>query len=279
MWVFNLLSRGWAYIDNEYKLPGPEHNTYICNILNEHAIKQPLQGEVPNYAFPCNIIRDGGYYYLVGDIDDKNNRVGNVYRINMKSGIWECVYKCQRKDKENKLWKNKLAAFDVENPRWRMINTHGDVDHVPNYPMNRDEFSGSSLRITHYRDSNSDVIVILSGEIDSKDYYNDLWTLNLSTMTWKNIDNRGSLIPRTFRRYSMTVSPAGQLFTFGEFIGDPKARVPCGSRVHSVWITIPKLIDICWESVLHYLPGLVSMSQEQIENLGISWKFFQSRIN
>ncbi|KAH0561325.1 hypothetical protein KQX54_016216 [Cotesia glomerata] len=48
-----------------------------------------------------------------------------------------------------------------------------------------------------------------------KDYYSDLWELNLSTMTWKNIDNRGSLIPRAFETYSVTVSPAGQLFTFG----------------------------------------------------------------
>ncbi|CAG5090179.1 Protein of unknown function [Cotesia congregata] len=32
-------------------------------------------------------------------------------------------------------------------------------------------------------------------------------------------------------------------------------------------------------AVFHYLPSLVSMSQKQVENLGISWEFFQSRIN
>ncbi|CAD6235080.1 GSCOCG00007796001-RA-CDS [Cotesia congregata] len=340
MWVFNLLSNEWAYINNGHQLPDRKHNEigvifegnlltictmrvpysdkltylYICNILNGYVINQPLQGEVPKYPLSNNMIRDGGYYYLVGDVNDENNRVGNVYRINMKSGIWECVYKCQGKYK-NELWKCipyylvfdgktiftffsldddddderddnftpysflNLAAFNIQNRRWRMINTHGDVDHVPNYPMDRDELNGSDPRITHYRDTNNNFIVILSGQIDHEDYYNDLWELNLSTMTWKNIDNRGTLIPPTFEDYSMTVSPAGQLFTFGGSIGDPKDRVPYGSRVHSVWITIPKLSDICWESVLHYLPSLVSMSQEQVENLGISWKFFQSRVN
>ncbi|CAG5090187.1 Similar to slim: Kelch domain-containing protein 10 homolog (Drosophila melanogaster) [Cotesia congregata] len=270
-------------------------------------INQPLQGEqVPKYPLSNNMIRDGGYYYLVGDVDDENNHVGDVYRINMKSGIWECVYKCQGKDKKNELWTNipyylvfdgkkiftffsfedegydddftpysflKLAAFDVENRRWRTINTYGDVDHVPNYPMDRGGLDGAFFQMTHYQDSNNDLIVILSGKFDHKDNYNDLWKLNLSTMTWKNIDNRGSLIPRTFKRFSMTVSPAGQLFTFGGFIGDPKERVPCSSRVHSVWITIPKLSDICWESILHYLPGLVSMSQEQVGPK--SWYFME----
>lgn len=45
--------------------------------------------------------------------------------------------------------------------------------------------------------------------------------------------------------------------------------------VHSVWLTIPKLSEICWQALIYYYPDLRYESQDELLHMGIPLKFVQ----
>ena len=54
-----------------------------------------------------------------------------------------------------------------------------------------------------------------------------------------------------------------------------KFQVVRTDAVHSVWLTIPKLSEICWQALIHYCPDLRHKSQDELLHMGIPLKFVQ----
>lgn len=45
------------------------------------------------------------------------------------------------------------------------------------------------------------------------------------------------------------------------------------NAVHSAWLTIPKLSEICWQALNHYYPYLKNSSSDKLLHMGIPLKF------
>ncbi|XP_057321422.1 kelch domain-containing protein 10 homolog [Microplitis mediator] len=278
---------------------------HICDLNTESEVVQATSGQIPYHFLAHNLIRHGTYIYIVGITRD-NEIVSDVYKLNIENGVWEVVYICQGLDANEPrgrinhtlVYGNnmiyifggagghlgvnvfsfiKISAFDLENCCWKVVKTHGDENYIPHYPNERDHFG-----VTSYTDPDSGEInvIISGGTVDYNDAFNDVWRLNLTSLKWSCLQRFGTALPHHVVNHSMTVSPAGKLFTVGGCIyTNDMEQESCSSTLHSSWIRIPKLTDICWEAVLHYYPNLKSMTDKEIISLGIPMQSFKSRID
>lgn len=114
-------------------------------------------------------------------------------------------------------------AFDLEKHCWIIGKTLGDENHIPQYPTRRKKFA-----LTSYSDPDSgEINVIISGGMGyygTRDIYNDVWRLSLTSLKWTSLGRFGIVLPCQVYSHSMTVSPAGKLFTFGGWIANKNTR-------------------------------------------------------
>ena len=69
----------------------------------------------------------------------------------------------------------------------------------------------------------------------------------------------------------------GQVFSFGGVIGeDAKTRT---NNLHSMWLGVPKLRQIAWQSVLHYLPHLADLPAEKLVYGGVPLDLVKSVVD
>ncbi|XP_044584890.1 kelch domain-containing protein 10 homolog isoform X2 [Cotesia glomerata] len=276
---------------------------HICNLSDESVLVQGTSGEIPYPSFANNLIRHKKYFFTVGVTRDLDN-FSDVYRLNMENGVWNAVYRCRELDPNEPLGRNghtlvydgkmiyifggstdspgldafiftKLSAFDLEKYRWTTVDTIGDKESMPHFPTAREDFG-----VTQYTHPNSGEInvIISGGTVDHNDAFDDVWQLNLTSLKWTCLEKFGTALPHSVDSHSMSVSPTGKLFTFGGFIADEKAHGSCSSTLHSAWLTIPKLTEICWEALFFYYPDLKSMTDKEINALGIPLQLLKSRI-
>ncbi|XP_057322187.1 kelch domain-containing protein 10 homolog [Microplitis mediator] len=279
---------------------------HIYDLNTESALARKTSGQIPNSSLPVNLIRHGKYIYTVGIEKDYKN-FSDVYKLNIENGVWEVVYTCRGLDANEPVGRInhtlvygnnmiyifggviygprlnpsslvQISAFDLEKCCWKIMDTHGDENHIPQYPSKRDHFG-----VTSYTDPDSgEIHVVISGGMvnDIRDTFNDVWRLNLTSFKWTCLERFGTVLPCPVNNHSMTVSPAGKLFTFGGCIfNNDTQQGLCLSTLHSTWLRIPKLTDICWEAVFHYYPNLKSMTDEEIMSLGLPLQLLKSHIN
>ncbi|XP_057320844.1 kelch domain-containing protein 10 homolog [Microplitis mediator] len=318
LYIFTI-KRPYGYNVN----PNRTCRIYIYDLNTKSVVIRETSGQIPYPLLPLEMIRHGNYFYIVGITDDLGES-SNVYRLNMENGIWEAFYTCEELDNEyssiprsrytlvygnNIIYKFgdnlqvlgfdlysfvSISAFDLEKCRWKIVDTHGDENHIPQYPTKREKYS-----VTSYTDPvTGEINVIMSGGADyswrdAYDHfedtllpeqkfvvaYNDVWRLNLTSLKWTCLDKFGIVLPHCVENHSMAISPAGKLFTFGKSIFNDRNQRITTSSLHSAWLRIPKLTDICWEAIFYYYPNLKSMTDKEITSLGIPLKLFKSRID
>ncbi|XP_057331210.1 kelch domain-containing protein 10 homolog [Microplitis mediator] len=272
--------------------------------LNTGSLRvRETNGQIPKSFLEDNLIRLGKYLYTVGIIRGRE-MFSDVYKLNIEDGIWEVVYSCRGLNANepddrsghtivydnNMIYMfgglkaeafDEIPAFDLEKRCWKKVYTYGDKNHIPHYPTERECFG-----VTSYTDPDSgEINVIISGGQeydDNRDYYrfNDIWQLNLTSSKWTCLERFGAVLPHYVTSNSMAVSPAGQLFTFGGFTFPHDMEQGTSlSTLHSTWLRIPKLTDICREAVFHYFPNLTSMTEEEINSLSLPSQLLKLRIN
>ncbi|XP_008543614.1 kelch domain-containing protein 10 homolog isoform X2 [Microplitis demolitor] len=291
---------------------------YIYDSKIGGGLVRETSGQIPSPSFPLNLIRHGKYLYTVGATNDLE-AFSDVYRLNIENGVWEIVYICKGHDENEPLGRSdhtlvydnnmiyifggdchdpeqddaftfvKISAFDLEKYCWKIVDTRGDENNIPQYPVEREGLSATS-----YTDPDSgEINVIISGgrvysddtfsDVMNDGFYenlNDVWSLNLTSLKWTCLKRFGTVLPHYVENHSMAISPAGKLFTFGGniFSTNVEERIRFSS-LHSAWLRIPKLTDICWEAVFHYYPNLKSMTDKELCSLGIPLLLLKSRIN
>lgn len=52
-------------------------------------------------------------------------------------------------------------------------------------------------------------------------------------------------------------------------------EVERSNDIHSMWVCVPKLSEICWEALLHYNPDIVVTSPSKLLNMGLPRSFVQ----
>ncbi|XP_057321566.1 kelch domain-containing protein 10 homolog [Microplitis mediator] len=290
---------------------------HVCDLNSKSSLVRRTSGQIPYFLFALNFIRHGKYIYTVGIQRDYYKTFSDVYKLNMENDVWEVVYICRGLDANEPVGRTshtlvysnnmiyifggydlspnydpfsflKIWAFDLEKCCWKIVDTHGDENHTPQYPTDRDLFG-----VTSYTDPDSgEMNVIISGEKFYKNEYDndgegweeffesdhiefkDVWRLNLTSLKWTCLERFGTALPHQVEDHSITISSAGKLFLFDGVEHEIRT-----SALHSTWIRIPKLTDICWEAVLHYYPNLKSITDKEIISLGIPLQLFKSRID
>lgn len=80
--------------------------------------------------------------------------------------------------------------------------------------------SSPSARYAHAAVSYFDSVVIYGGELSDGSLSNELWTFNITTLTWKLCDIVGGFIPPPLARHSATLVDSHRLYIIGGSLSD-----------------------------------------------------------
>ncbi|CAD6235073.1 GSCOCG00007792001-RA-CDS [Cotesia congregata] len=274
---------------------------HIYDLKNKNVLVHNTSGEIPVHSLAGNMIRHENFLYTV-QLDKFGENNFTVYQLNTNTQVWKIVYKSQ--EFESRLLNtsqptlvyngksifvfgahfvldesiaiiplNRIAVFDLKEFTWKMVNIHGDESQAVNFPEKRLEYNVAQYRNPLTGDMN---VILTGGYSQSNSIYSDVWKLNLTSFKWKYL---GLMPPEIGDKHSTTVSPFGQLIIFGGVIKNSNGVHTCSPAVYSIWLSIPKLENICWLAVLHYYPNLALKTKEEVMSLGISWEVFQSRVH
>lgn len=108
------------------------------------------------------------------------------------------------------------------------------------------------------------------GGFSGRSILKDIWRIDLITMEWKKLPKFS--LDRGAYFHSSCVTSSGKLITFGGIVPSETTSTR-SAMVHSAWLCIPKLKDICWEAILFYHPNLDSFSQKELISFGLPSEF------
>lgn len=264
---------------------------YVCNVDNGKMHIIPAQGDLPEPQYGQALICHGPYLYTVGGTTGYQYTC-DIHRFDLTTGIWETVYICSGRDQNEPTgrYRHELAfdgkliyvlgggtaseafgfaeipAFDLETNRWLTINTYND-NNIYSVPEPR-RCHGS----VQYTDGKTGVtFVVISGGYNGDHIFSDVWRLNLKLLQWTCL--RKCILPCPVYFHSAALTPEGRMYTFGGIIKENN-RIERTDEVHSVWLTIPKLSEICWQALIHYYPdSFKRRSQHELLHMGVPLKF------
>lgn len=173
-----------------------------------------------------------------------------------------------------------LPAFHLETSTWRMLRTKPDPQAPDSgYPAAR---RGHSC-IQYQTLAGQSEIVIAGGSIVNTSttgpHFDDIWKLNLVTMQWHLL--KSVRLPKNVVDIEMTISGNGLLYIFGidiDYERNDFHQRKYAYKLFKVWVTIPKLSEICWAGIVTMQPRLSSFSVDKLCEVGIP-KRFVGRLN
>ncbi|XP_012273253.1 kelch domain-containing protein 10 homolog [Orussus abietinus] len=266
------------------------NQVYVYDVKDGSMRIVPATGNMPEPQYGQAIIYHDHYLYTVG------GTTGIVYtcdihRFNLRTGIWENVYICMGKDQAEPKgrYRHELAfdgkriyvlgggtameafgfaempTFDLESNRWITLNTHGS-DEYDSIPAPR-----RCHGLVQYTDELTGVIsVVISGGYDGTRVFSDVWKLNLKLLQWTRLLK--CILPCPVYFHSTALTREGCMYTFGGII-----RISSESHrtdaLYSVWLTIPKLSEICWEALNFYNQNLWRRTPSELLRMGVPLKF------
>ncbi|XP_037946224.1 kelch domain-containing protein 10 homolog [Teleopsis dalmanni] len=239
--------------DYLYTIGGTTGFDYSCDIYRLHLIKRvwenvyisrPEMRDDPEGRYRHEVVYDGKHIYVLG------------------GGTSQLVYDLER-----------IPAFNLKTNRWEYYDTLPDPTLVNNtdprsgYPKPRKCFA-----CVQHTLSNGDVEAFISGGLqgDSRTYFADIWKINITTKQWYLI--RTARLPRPIYFHSAANSGNGCMYIFG--------GIECGEKdmrrrndLYKMWMTIPKLSEMCWDAITYYNEDLDVYNREILLDAGIPDRF------
>ncbi|EFN89737.1 kelch domain-containing protein 10 homolog [Harpegnathos saltator] len=265
---------------------------YICNV--EDGVMKPVLacGDLPEPQYGQALICYGCYLYTVGGTTGYEYTC-DIHRFDLRIGIWQAVYICLGRDSLEPpgRYRHELAcdgemiyilgggtsmdafgfseipAFNLRSNKWEILSTHGDNDDNT-VPAPR-RCHGS---VQYTDEKTGATIVVISGGYDGDRVFSDVWRLDLSTLQWTCL--RTCILPCPLYFHSAALTPEGRMYIFGGIIKENNT-IQRTNAVLSVWLTIPKLSEICWQALNHYCLDLRNRSPDELLRIGIPLKFVQ----
>ncbi|XP_033184557.1 scruin like at the midline isoform X1 [Bombus vancouverensis nearcticus] len=268
------------------------NHLYVCNVNNGRMCIVPAKGDLPEPQYGQALICHGSYLYTVGGTTGYEYTC-DIHRFDLRAGIWETVYICSGRDQSEPTgrYRHELAfdgkliyvlgggtateafgfseipAFDLETNKWIILNTYGDND--DNTVPEPRRCHGS---VQYTNEKTGVTSVVISGGYNGDHVFSDVWRLDLNLLQWTCL--RKCILPCPVYFHSAALTPEGRMYTFGGIVKENN-KVVRTDAVHSVWLTIPKLSEICWQALIHYYPDLRHKSQDELLHMGIPLKFVQ----
>ncbi|KAG7202025.1 hypothetical protein KM043_004710 [Ampulex compressa] len=263
---------------------------YACNVTNGKVTVVPAKGDLPEPQYGQALVCHGSYLYTIGGTTGYDYTC-DIHRFNLKTAVWEAVYICTGRDhcEPKGRYRHELAfdgrmiyvlgggtaveafgfseipAFDLKRNKWLTLHTRGDKkDNTVPEPR---RCHGS----VQYTDEKTGTIyVVISGGYNGYHVFSDVWRLDLDNLQWTCL--RQCFLPRPIYFHSVALTPEKRMYTFGGIVKN-QDEVERTYAVHSVWLTIPKLTEICWEALNHYDLNLRKRSPKELLHMGIPMKF------
>ncbi|XP_076232236.1 scruin like at the midline [Calliopsis andreniformis] len=265
---------------------------YLCDLTTGKMNIFPAKGDLPDPQYGQAVICHGSYLYTVGGTTGYEYTC-DIHRFHFGTWTWETVYICSGRDQNEPTgrYRHELAfdgkliyilgggtateafgfseipAFDLEMNRWVILNTYGDnEDNTVPEPR---RCHGS----VQYTDERTGVTyVVISGGYNEDHVFSDVWRLDLSLLQWTCL--RKCILPCPVYFHSAALTPEGRMYIFGGIIKENN-KVVRTDAVHSVWLKIPKLSEMCWQALIYYFPRLRYRSPVHLLRKGVPLKFVQ----
>ncbi|XP_067003702.2 kelch domain-containing protein 10 [Anabrus simplex] len=160
-----------------------------------------------------------------------------------------------------------ISAFNLETKKWEELATHSDPTVTPpGFPAAR-RCHGCVQLPAEVEEKNE---IVICGGYNGGEIFSDVWKFDLSTLQWTCL--KQCVLPRPVYFHSAAISPAGQLFTFGGIaaLGSETVRT---AEIYCAWLRIPKLSEMCWETITRKYPNLYAVPRNKLLKLGIPEKF------
>lgn len=213
----------------------------------------------------------------------------NVYRLDLSSRIWECIYICNdilRDDDPKGRYRHEvvhdgthiyilgggtrectfdlesLPAFDLTLNKWTSIKTKPDPHSNRNggYPEPR------KFHSCVQQNTDDGIEVIIAGGFKTNvDLFDDIWKLNLRTYQWTRYAQ--TKLPHKLHFHDATIANNGCMYIFGGISGSRN------NHLHKMWLRIPKLSDMCWEALQVYNPALNKIEKSTLLQVGVPQKY------
>ncbi|XP_067630755.1 kelch domain-containing protein 10 homolog [Eurosta solidaginis] len=268
---------------------------------NPQIMRIEATGDAPTPQYGPGIVLHNHYLYAIGGTTGYEYSC-DVHRLNLRTRVWECVYMCRpdiRDDPQGR-YRHEVVydgnhiyvlgggtpnlvydlqhvpAYNIKANRWDYIDTLPDRSVQTNaitlrqnlgYPKPRKCFS-----CVQHTNTNGEVEAFITGGLQNEEiYFSDIWKINFSTRQWTQI--KTATLPKALYFHAAAHNQNGCMYIFGGIEYDGKMR-RCND-LYKMWMTIPKLSEICWEAVLHYRPNLKFHGHSQLLKMGIPLKFAQ----
>ncbi|BFG03244.1 kelch domain-containing protein 10 homolog [Drosophila madeirensis] len=260
-----------------------------------------VTGDLPTAQYGPGIVIHKNYLYTIGGTTGFDYTC-DVYRLDMRTGVWENVYISRpemREDPEGRyrhevIYDGKhifvlgggtshsvydlqrIPAYNLDANCWDYFDTFPDpriVDVGRNnkgYPKPRKCFS-----CVQHQSTNGDIEAFITGGLqgDFSTYFSDIWKLNMRTKQWFLLETS---LPRPLYFHSAAHSDNGCMYVFGGIeYNDKEMRRRNG--LYKMWMTVPKLSEMCWDAVTYYNDNLDMYDRKTLLKSGIP-KTFTDRL-
>ncbi|KAK9731602.1 hypothetical protein QE152_g13549 [Popillia japonica] len=269
---------------------------YICRLPNENSVMKEIVtvGNAPLAQYGQALVFHNDYLYTIGGTTGFTYTC-DIHRLNMKTFFWEAVYICQGQGDyepegryrheiafdgqniyvlgggtaEHAFGFAEIPVFNIEKRQWYKQKTFRDHSNIStaNNGIPPARRCHGAVQI----DCDNVVQVFISGGYDGTQIFDDLWCLNLKTYKWTLINTYTLPYPTYF--HSAAVTPEGKMYIFGGIFAH--GDIERNNVVHSAWLCIPKLSEMCWEALLHYNPQLVNFPKNKLIDAGLPRHFIR----
>lgn len=140
-----------------------------------------------------------------------------------------------------------LPVYDLIDKKWSKIVTYPDPEE--GYPKPRKCHSLVQHTLKDVNDDEETCVYVAGGNYQNGPL-NDLWKLSLKTRRWMRFAQTSLRTSLFFHDACITAD--GCLYIFGGITTNTSRT----NNLFKIWVTIPKLSAIAWESLIHYFPRI-----------------------
>jgi len=128
---------------------------------------------------------------------------------------------------------------------------HGDTRH--GYPAARRCHSCVQLGCKVY----------ICGGYNGHVIFGDLWMVDLTRMQWSRLP---AILPEPVYFHSAAVTSSGLMLVHGGVVQIDTRR---SSKVFAVWLCVPPLKQLCWQTLIHTQPAVLHQSRLALLEMGV----------
>lgn len=310
LWRFNLATRCWTKVTTEGHTPkelashaalltghyllvfggtgvpfgfSSSNSLHLCDLRTHQWKKVSTTGSLPPKQYGQAMTLVGKSLYVIGGTTGYEYSI-DVHKLDLNSLIWE---ELETSEKPKERYRHEVAsdgnrifvfgggtatestefteipAFNLQSNKWELVQTQPDTScsttvSDQGYPCARRCHS-----LVHRGE-----VVFICGGYNGEEIFPDIWQINLRTLAWQRLQAE---LPQPVYFHSAALTDSGCMYIFGgvTHIGENTRT----SEVYSMWLSVPKLKEMCWQALLKYVPNVGSVPRVTLLQMGVPLEY------